>query len=295
MSPSKMRIGSWSGVMGVRGLDDTARVGHPRGLEVGASKPYTPEVGGVVPCAAQSAARAGLEVGVPSRCAARLSGSTRLRACGPACRPEVGVPSRVCCAAGEFYALAGLRPACRPEVGVPSRVCCAAEEFYALCGPVARVPTGGRRSKPGCAARRRSSTRLCGPVARVPTGGRRSKPGVLRGGGVLRALRACGPRADRRSAFQAGCAARLGSSTRFAGLRPACRPEVGVPSRVCCAAEEVLRALRACGPRADRRVGVPSRGRHHGGRRSERAWPACHRRDRPRVRVSAEHTEGPDR
>ncbi len=94
-----------------------------------------------------------------------------------ACRPEVGVPSRVCDSAELRWAACGpagrcadrrsafqagcviprsrvappaaLRAACRPEVGVPSRVCHPAELGCAACGPVGRVPTGGRRSKPG--------------------------------------------------------------------------------------------------------------------------------------------------
>ena len=175
--------------------------------------------------------------GIPA--AARASSRTvtnHPRACGPLCRPEVGVPSR--------WRDRDLWP-------------------YALCGPVGRVPTGGRRSKPGARS---------GPVA-------------------LRALRPCGPRADRRSAFQAGGAIGTHGPTRSAALWAACRPEVGVPSRgrdrdlwphalcgpvgrvptggrrsrplrhlrrwalhsVAPSGPVALRALRACGPRADRR------------------------------------------
>ena len=131
---------------------------------------------------------------------------------------------------------AALWAACRPEVGVPSRCvisdggCCTVWrrrglEAYALCGPVGRVPTGGRRSKPVCHLRRWVLHGVAPP-----------------GFGGLRALRPCGPRADRRSAFQAGVspstvgvarrgAVRVWRPTRLRPCGPRCRPEVGVPSR----------------------------------------------------------------
>ena len=66
-----------------------------------------------------------------------------------------------------------------------------------------------------------------------------------------RALRAFGPRADRRSAFQAVRVMRVGGvttcavrSTALAGL------ETGVPSRLRREDEGGLGRLRACGPRA---------------------------------------------
>ena len=202
-------------------------------------------------------------------------------------------------------------PLRRPEVGVPSRVRHSAEPRWAACGPVGRVPTGGRRSKPGAPFRGAGLRRLrpcgpradrrsafqagwvipwswvappaalwaacrpevgvpsrvcdsaepgcaaCGPAGRVPTGGRRSKPGAPFRGAGLRRLRPCGPRADRRSAFQAGWVIPWSWVAPPAALWAACRPEVGVPSRVCDSAEL---GCAACGP-----VGrVPT-----GGRRSK--------------------------
>ena len=83
-----------------------------------------------------------------------------------------------------------------------------------------------------------------------------------------RPLRACGPRADRRSAFQAACATRGSSLTRSAGLRPACRPEVGVPGRGCharMAASPEVRAVRlgrvtTCAARSAARAGLKTGG-----------------------------------
>ena len=54
-----------------------------------------------------------------------------------------------------------------------------------------------------------------------PGGGRRSKPGVSSRGAALGRLRPCGPRADRRSAFQAGCVIPRSRGTPPSALRPA--------------------------------------------------------------------------
>ena len=152
---------------------------------------------------------------------------------------------------------------------------------YALCGPVGRVPTGGRRSKPSPRLCVVGSTRFAAlrAACRPEVGGPSRSRAFSRS--ARRALRPCGPRADRRSAFQAvpalfrgrrgalcGPAGRVPAggrrskpsprlcvvgSTRFAALRAACRPEVGAPSRPRTFAWSARRALRPCGPRADRR------------------------------------------
>ncbi len=124
-------------------------------------------------------------------------------------------------------------------------------------------------------ARRR---RACRPEAGGP-----SRPRAF-SRAAMRALRPSGPRADRRSAFQAVPALFLAqlcapcgppgrvptggrrskpsprffsrSYTRLAALRAACRPEVGVPSRPRDSSPAAIRALRPSGPRAGRRPAV---------------------------------------
>ena len=116
---------------------------------------------------------------------------------------------------------------------------------------------------------------LSGRVSRwraMPAGGRRSEPGVPCGGAAGRALRACGPRADRRSAFQAGAPRRESGGWGFLRLR-----DVGEQGDVTLPAGGGLcrlkpafqaggavrgagrRALRAYGPRAGLKTGGPRR------------------------------------
>ena len=90
---------------------------------------------------------------------------------------------------------------------------------------------GGGEAREGRLVRGPRVVRDAGPSARVsrwramPAGGRRSEAGAPCGGGAGRALRACGPRADRRSAFQAGGLPRRSGGWWFLRSRdPAQRP-----------------------------------------------------------------------
>ena len=148
-------------------------------------------------------------------------------------RPLVGTARRR--RANEYLLPAGLARRGLPAPTRPGAV--------SGCGPAARVPTGGRRSKPArhgagrrCGGSRRCAlpvgwrNAICGPAARVPTGGRRSKParhgaGRRCGGSRLCALPAgwrnalCGPAARVPTGGRRSKPARHGAGRRCDGSR----------------------------------------------------------------------------